>query len=94
TPATPATPTPATPTPTPQTPTNTNGSNVVIPKAMNNVVSKKTVVPAAVTPTKASLPQTGDEQNTRNSIIGAILVALAAVGTLFGIDKRNKKQSK
>ncbi|KRM91137.1 hypothetical protein FC80_GL001136 [Liquorilactobacillus cacaonum DSM 21116] len=61
---------------------------------MNNVVSKKTVVPAAVTPTKASLPQTGDEQNTRNSIIGAILVALAAVGTLFGIDKRNKKQSK
>ncbi|KRM92803.1 mucin-binding protein [Liquorilactobacillus cacaonum] len=77
----------------PIVPTN-NDKNSDSTALVNNVVAKKTVVPTAVPPTKASLPQTGNEQNTRNSIIGAILVVLAAVGTLFGIGKRNKKQSK
>ncbi|WP_056990391.1 lectin-like domain-containing protein [Liquorilactobacillus mali] len=79
------------------TPTNSNGGDSVTTTPLSNVTtkpasSKKTV--AKVTAAKASLPQTGDEQSSKVSVIGAILIALASIGTLFGLGKRNKKESK
>ncbi len=108
TPATPTTPTtPATPTTptTPTTPSNNGGNNntsnnttltssaSATTTPLSNVTTKQTAS-KTTTASASSLPQTGDEQSSKVSVIGTILIALASIGTLFGLGKRNKKESK
>ena len=104
-PVVPTTPvTPATPT-TPATPSNNGGNNntsnnttltssaSATTTPLSNVTTKQTAS-KTTTASASSLPQTGDEQSSKVSVIGTILIALASIGTLFGLGKRNRKESK
>lgn len=96
--------TPVTPA-TPTTPSNNGGNNntsnnttltssaSATTTPLSNVTTKQTAS-KTTTASASSLPQTGDEQSSKVSVIGTILIALASIGTLFGLGKRNKKESK
>ncbi|MCP0887455.1 MucBP domain-containing protein, partial [Ligilactobacillus sp. WILCCON 0076] len=89
---TPTTPTSDSSTNTPTTPTSdsstTNNNNEVTQLDSATTASKPSESSAS---TKATLPQTGDAQNNRETVLGVILVALASIGGLFGIGKKRKK---